>query len=110
MEKPTITKAEELEIAMKYLQSKVLLRSLIKDKDLTFLDRALANIESVFKERREEIEIEAMEVEELEKQRIALIEKLAKEGWDMNTLFNPITAKRAKKKAKRQKVDEQTDN
>lgn len=95
-----MTKQDELNIVAKYLGSLASLRSFARDKELTFLEKAQENLLQVIAETKEAIELEKMELEELEKNRQAIVKELEEKGWSVEALLNPVTKGKGRKTRK----------
>lgn len=97
-----MTKQEEFNIVTKYFNNFASLRAFSKDKELSLLEKAERNLAQIIKDRKEAIELEKMEQEERERARIAILEEIKAQGWNIKDLLNPNAkeSKRAKSKAK----------
>lgn len=97
-----MTKQEEFNIVTKYFNNFASLRAFSKEKELSFLEKALENLSKIIKDKKDAIELEKMEQEERERERKALIEKIEAEGWTIKDLLNESgkSSKRATSKAK----------
>lgn len=95
-----MTKQDELKIVTKYLGSLASLRSFARDKDLIFLEKVQENLSQVIAEIRDSIELEKMELEELEKNRQAILKELEEKGWTLEALLNPVTKGKGRKTRK----------
>ncbi|WP_374707309.1 hypothetical protein, partial [Rodentibacter sp. JRC1] len=58
-----MTKQDELNIVAKYLGNLSSLRSFVKDKELSFLEKVQENLAQVIAEKKEAVELEKMELE-----------------------------------------------
>lgn len=97
-----MTKQEEFNIVTKYFNNFASLRAFSKDKELSLLEKAERNLAQIIKDRKEAIELDKMEQEERERARIAILEEIKAQGWNIKDLLNPNAkeSKRAKSKAK----------
>lgn len=97
-----MTKQEEFNIVTKYFNNFASLRAFSKDKELSLLEKAERNLAQIIKDRKEAIELEKMEQEERERARIAILEEIKAQGWNIKDLLNPNAkeSKRATSKAK----------
>lgn len=95
-----MTKQDEFNVVAKYLGSFASLRSFARDKELTFLEKAQENLLQVIAEKKEAIELEKMELEELEKNRQAILKELEEKGWSVEALLNPVTKGKGRKMRK----------
>lgn len=97
-----MTKQEEFNIVTKYFNNFASLRAFSKDKELSLLEKAERNLAQIIKDRKEAIELDKMEQEERERARIAILEEIKTQGWNIKDLLNPNAkeSKRAKSKAK----------
>jgi DNA-binding protein H-NS len=97
-----MTKQEEFNIVTKYFNNFASLRAFSKDKELSLLEKAERNLAQIIKDRKEAIELEKMEQEERERARIAILEEIKAQGWNIKDLLNPKAKenKRATSKAK----------
>lgn len=110
-----LTKFDELKIVKKYLGNLKFLRSFVKDADLDFLEKALYNFKNLLEEKKEAIEIEKLEIEELEKKRQQLLSDISNAGWTIDSILNPVTRntlinKKSKKEPKYQFTDDKGKN
>lgn len=95
-----ITRLEEQEIVTRFLNNKKRLKTLIDAQDdLAQIERWLRNLQEITAQRKEELELERIEMEDLEKQRLAMLEKIKAEGWDLKSLMNPVVPKASKSAA-----------
>ena len=78
-----MTKQEEFNIVTKYFNNFASLRAFSKDKELSLLEKAERNLAQIIKDRKEAIELEKMEQEERERARIAILEEIKAQGWNI---------------------------